>query len=182
MDISKVTVTYGRKINLKDYNQAHLELTIEGVIDPRETPEETTANIAALWEAAKASVKDQAMPLLKEQKPTVQMSGQGDAEALPFVPKPPSEQPHEEFEIDYMKLNYTKAGKPYIRVYGGHFTQYGVSLWPETIEMYGELSLYKEWNPEDEVTFEEFTTAVISVKPNPDKPEYMKPEKVIALR
>lgn len=63
--VKAISVTYGRKLNLGDYNQAHLEITLEAELVPGESLENATAD---LWRDAKESVKQQAMPLIKQQQ------------------------------------------------------------------------------------------------------------------
>ena len=70
MNIKTVSVTYGRKFNLGDYNSATLECTMWA--DLEESDDENTVN--ALWAQAKNYVKAQALPILKKQ--------QADAEAI----------------------------------------------------------------------------------------------------
>lgn len=61
MKLACVTITYGRKINLGDYQSANLEVTLSATPEPGDT----AASIeAALWKHAKAQVKAQAEILL----------------------------------------------------------------------------------------------------------------------
>ena len=60
MQIDRITVTYGRKINLGNYNQAHLEIQIEAQVLEGEDGK-TVSN--QLWAAVKESVKEQSKAL-----------------------------------------------------------------------------------------------------------------------
>ena len=83
--VEKVTVTYGRKINLGDYNQAHLEIVIEAIPDKHENGK----NVAdQLWDTAKASIKEQSKALdayVEKKAPTPT-----EPEAQPEVEQPPT--------------------------------------------------------------------------------------------
>lgn len=62
MRTKTVSVTYGRKINLGDYNSATIEITTWTDLDEGE---EAQIAIDTLYASAKENVKKQAMPLLK---------------------------------------------------------------------------------------------------------------------
>lgn len=64
--VKTVSVSYGRKLNLGDYNSANIEVTIWAELDP-DRPDRTdvTIQLAELFDQAKETVKAQAMPLLK---------------------------------------------------------------------------------------------------------------------
>ncbi len=57
MQIREITVTYGGKLNLGDYNSAHVEISITGVLNDGEDAADATA---ALFTQAKVAVRDQA--------------------------------------------------------------------------------------------------------------------------
>ena len=59
MQIREITVTYGGKLNLGDYNSAHVEISITGVLNDGE---DARAATAVLFDQAKAAVRDQAAP------------------------------------------------------------------------------------------------------------------------
>lgn len=63
MLIDSVSVTYGRKINLGNYNNANLEVTIEAKL---ELGEDLHQAMSQLWTMAKANVRAQAIPLLSD--------------------------------------------------------------------------------------------------------------------
>ena len=63
MDLKTVSVTYGRKFNLGDYNSATVDCTLWADLD---VDEDEAAAMTALWEMAKNNVKAQALPLLQK--------------------------------------------------------------------------------------------------------------------
>jgi len=60
--VKTVSVTYGRKLNLGDYNSAQVDCTIWADVSD---DQDLDAAMTALWEMAKANVKAQALPLVK---------------------------------------------------------------------------------------------------------------------
>ena len=60
MKVNQIAVTYGRKLNLGDFNSAHIEMTLWAELEDGDN-EATAAE--ALWEMAKNNVKVQALPL-----------------------------------------------------------------------------------------------------------------------
>jgi len=68
MQVKTISVTYGRKVNLGEYNSANIEISIWGQL---EEEEDEGAAVTALWEMAKANVKAQVLPLV--QKNTVKV-------------------------------------------------------------------------------------------------------------
>jgi hypothetical protein len=64
--IKTVSVTYGRKQNLGDYNSATVDCTLWADIDP--DGEDLDVAMHALWEMAKANVKANLVQTVKEQK------------------------------------------------------------------------------------------------------------------
>lgn len=69
MNIKTVSVTYGRKWNVGNYESATVELSIWADVDEDDDPDYVTA---ALWAMAKASVKEQSMPLIREREAEVE--------------------------------------------------------------------------------------------------------------
>lgn len=63
MRVSEITVTYGGKLNLGDYNSAHVEIGITALLDESDDAEGATA---ALFEQAKGAVRAQSIELLKK--------------------------------------------------------------------------------------------------------------------
>ena len=63
MQLKTVSVTYGRKINLGDYNSATIDCTLWADLDEGENEADA---MTALWEMAKNNVKAQALPLVKK--------------------------------------------------------------------------------------------------------------------
>ena len=63
MHITEITVTYGGKLNLGDYNSAHIEISLTALLDDTDTAE-TAAT--ALFEQAKATVRAQSADILKK--------------------------------------------------------------------------------------------------------------------
>jgi len=57
MEIREVSVTYGRKLNLGDFNSAHVEITISAALT---ADEDAHAAMTALWAMATANVKAKA--------------------------------------------------------------------------------------------------------------------------
>ena len=62
MKVGKIAVEYRRKFNLGNYESMELGVTMWGAVDEDENPE---AVAEMMWEQAKNSVKEQAMPVLK---------------------------------------------------------------------------------------------------------------------
>ena len=69
MKINTVAVTYGRKLNLGDYNSAHVEITLWADLDPED---DVGACEKLLWEEAKIQVKKQLIPLATEKEAQVE--------------------------------------------------------------------------------------------------------------
>ncbi len=69
MNLKTVSVTYGRKFNLGDYNSATVDCTLWADLD---ADEDEAAAMTALWEMAKNNVKAQALPLLQKQTASVE--------------------------------------------------------------------------------------------------------------
>jgi len=67
--VKTVSVTYGRKFNLGDYNSATVDCTLwADVSDDQDLDEAMTA----LWSMAKANVKAQLLPLTSKTKATIE--------------------------------------------------------------------------------------------------------------
>ncbi len=64
MKLKTVSVTYGRKFNLGDYQSATLDVTLWADLDEDDDEGDV---MAGLWAMAKNNVKAQAMPILKQQ-------------------------------------------------------------------------------------------------------------------
>lgn len=62
MQVTTVGIEYKRKFNLGNYESLELGITLYSKVDPDEDSE---AVAQLLWEQAKASVKEQAAPVLK---------------------------------------------------------------------------------------------------------------------
>lgn len=62
MQVNTVGIEYKRKFNLGNYESLELSISLYAKVDPDEDSE-TVAEF--LWEQAKASVKEQAAPVLK---------------------------------------------------------------------------------------------------------------------
>lgn len=60
MQVREITATWGGKINMGDYNSAHLELTASALLDPGEDESEA---IAQLWQIVQESVRVEARKL-----------------------------------------------------------------------------------------------------------------------
>jgi len=63
MQLKTVSVTYGRKLNLGDYNSATVDCTLWADLDEGE---DEAAAMTALWDMAKNNVKAQVLPLVKK--------------------------------------------------------------------------------------------------------------------
>jgi hypothetical protein len=63
MEIRTISVTYHRKFNLGDYESLELSCSLWAQIDPEEDADGATQ---FLYQQAKASVKEAAMPVIKE--------------------------------------------------------------------------------------------------------------------
>lgn len=64
-----VSVTYGRKFNLGDYNSAHIEISIWAELEDGDDSDTVTTD---LFEQAKGHVRDQALPIIANQKAKVE--------------------------------------------------------------------------------------------------------------
>jgi hypothetical protein len=64
-----VKVIYARTFNLGDYNSARFEVALEAELDDDEDFETAQAE---LWDIAKASVKAQALPIVKRRNDEVE--------------------------------------------------------------------------------------------------------------
>lgn len=64
MQITTISVTYGRKFNLGDYNSANVETQIWATLDESD---DTAAAFDVLWAQAKGEVREQAEPLFAKQ-------------------------------------------------------------------------------------------------------------------
>lgn len=69
MQLKTVSVTYGRKFNLGDYNSATIDCSLWAEL---EEGEDEAAAMTALWEMAKNNVKAQAVPLVQKQTASVE--------------------------------------------------------------------------------------------------------------
>lgn len=69
MKITTVSVTYGRKLNLGDYNSANIEMSIWAELEEGDNEAEVAG---ALWEMAKNNVKAQALPLKRNDEARVE--------------------------------------------------------------------------------------------------------------
>lgn len=63
MQVREITATYGGKLNLGDYNSAHVEISLTALLDEGE---DASAAAAALFEQAKAAVRAQSAEILKK--------------------------------------------------------------------------------------------------------------------
>ena len=61
MRVRAISVTYGRKFNLDDYESLHVEETVWADLDEGD---DAAVCEADLWGIAKAAIKAQAMPVL----------------------------------------------------------------------------------------------------------------------
>lgn len=68
MKITTISVTYGRKHNLGDYNSAHIEASIWADIEEGDDIAECEA---LLWTEAKEQVKAQLLPLVTKKEAQV---------------------------------------------------------------------------------------------------------------
>lgn len=64
MRITTMTVTYGRRINLGDFNNAHVEQTVSAELEDGDDPLECSAQ---LFDMARDQVKARILPLVKKQ-------------------------------------------------------------------------------------------------------------------
>ena len=72
--VKTVSVTYGRKFNLGDYNSATVDCTLwADVSDDQDLDEAMTA----LWSMAKENVRAQALPLIQKNKAQVELVWMG---------------------------------------------------------------------------------------------------------
>lgn len=68
-NVKTVSVTYGRKWNLGNYESATTDITIWADV---EEGEDLDASLNDLWEMAKANVKAQSLPLVTKHKADVE--------------------------------------------------------------------------------------------------------------
>jgi len=69
MRVTAISVAYNRTFNLGDYNNAKFEVSLQAELD--EDEDEAQA-LAALWEVAKATVKAQALPVVRKRNDEVE--------------------------------------------------------------------------------------------------------------
>ena len=69
MKLKTVSITYGKKVNLGDYNSATIECSLWAEL---EEGEDEAPAMTALWEMAKNNVKAQAVPLVTKQTANVE--------------------------------------------------------------------------------------------------------------
>jgi hypothetical protein len=67
--VKTVSVTYGRKFNLGDYNSATVDCTIWADVAP---DEDLNQAMQDLWSMAKENVKSQSMPIVSKANANVQ--------------------------------------------------------------------------------------------------------------
>jgi hypothetical protein len=63
MKVKTVSVTYGRKANLGDYNSATVDCTLWADVDETDDLDQV---MHGLWECAKTNVKAQLLPILNK--------------------------------------------------------------------------------------------------------------------
>lgn len=63
--ITTIRVVYGRRINLGDYNNAHLECELTAELDETDDPEAVSRQ---LWDSAREQVRAQAVPLVQKSR------------------------------------------------------------------------------------------------------------------
>ena len=63
MQVKEISVTYGGKLNLGDYNSAHVEITVSAILDDREDGQ---LAVDQLFETAKAAVRKEARVLFEK--------------------------------------------------------------------------------------------------------------------
>jgi hypothetical protein len=68
MRIKEITATWGGKINLGNYNSAHVEMTASAILDEGEDQKEA---MAQLWEIVQESVRTEARKLVAVRKAQV---------------------------------------------------------------------------------------------------------------
>lgn len=61
-EIKTISVTYGRKMNLENFNSAHVEISAWADLDPEDDNADVV--VGALWDWAKGQVKTQLQPLV----------------------------------------------------------------------------------------------------------------------
>jgi len=69
MIVKTISCTYGRKVNIGDYNSANVEVTYWADVEPEEDLHES---MKALWTMAKANVRAQVVPLMTKQTAKVE--------------------------------------------------------------------------------------------------------------
>ena len=69
MRVTTINVAYSRTFNLGDYNSAKFECALSAEM---EEDEDEAAALAALWEVAKATVKAQALPVVRKRNDEVE--------------------------------------------------------------------------------------------------------------
>jgi len=135
-EIKTISVTYGRKFNLGDYNSAHLETTYWADLDVNEDPEGVALN---LWDTAKADVKAQALPLIKSKTKaqpaptsTPAPNGADSAKAPPGnAPSSPAPAQIVEVAVKSFGIAATQGGAPYVKIKGGRYVKHGIPLYDD---------------------------------------------------
>ena len=69
MRVRTIQVGYARTFNLGDYNSAKFECSLAAELDDDEDPEQ---ELEELWKTAKATVKAQALPVVKRRNDDVE--------------------------------------------------------------------------------------------------------------
>lgn len=69
--ITTVSVTYGRKVNLGDYNSAHVEISIWADVTEED---DLDAMMRQLWAMSKQNVKSQLLPLTSNHQAKVEQA------------------------------------------------------------------------------------------------------------
>ncbi len=62
MQVTEISVTYGRKTNLGDYSTGNVEATVTASVSEGEDPKDV---LSAMTELAKGAVKEQVLLMLK---------------------------------------------------------------------------------------------------------------------
>jgi len=155
-EIKTISVTYGRKFNLGDYNSAHLETTYWADLDPDESPVDVAKS---LWETAKTDVKVQALPLIKSKtkaqmkgvhltnpKPASTPTGAVPTGAAPAAASaaPPNAQIIE-VAVKSFGIASTQGGDAYVNIKGGRYSKHGIPLYDDQMPE-SFLAHFHDWS------------------------------------
>lgn len=112
-----------------------------------------------------AKEKGWTMPVLR-QAPTTQPNTSSSAQPPAPSNGTPSANGDNTFHATKLKIEFTPEGKKKGKLFGGKFTQYGVTIWPEVLQQFGHD--IDQMNP-GEYQFNAVVTYSLNEKNQPQK-------------